>query len=180
MDLEEVADYSRFRQAWDSVRIFRSVPYSLFTFGDSDLPYYLVCGPSAERTTALVKRGNVKIARPLIITANNAPPQFQNFFSDQEDDDLVKFLLTRLARFRNMKFDNLVESEQFVSDNVEEVASRIDRTLDEEEEDRVAILTAPAALGSVAVLRYCLERVAESAPDNLAELRERGFLNNLD
>ena len=55
-------------------------------------------------------------------------------------------------------------------------ATRINRKLDEEEEDRVAILTAPPGLGGVAVLRYCLERVAQSAPDNLAELRERGLL----
>ena len=89
---------------------------------------------------------------------------------------LVRFLLSRTARFSNMKFNNVVRSEQFVSDSVEEAATRINRKLDEEEEDRVAILTAPTGLGGVAVLRYCLERVAKSAPENLAELRERGFL----
>ena len=46
----------------------------------------------------------------------------------------------------------------------------------EDPEIRVAILTAPAALAGVAVLRYSVQRVMDSAPDNVQELRERGLL----
>ena len=54
--------------------------------------------------------------------------------------------------------------------------SVLHRRLDDEEEDRVAILTAPQNLAGIAVLRYAAERVLKSAPDNIQELRERGFL----
>ena len=37
----------------------------------------------------------------------------------------------------------------------------------------VAIL---AGLAGLAVLRYAAERIMQSAPDNIQELRERGFL----
>jgi hypothetical protein len=40
----------------------------------------------------------------------------------------------------------------------------------------VAILSAPHRLGKFAVLRYTAERIMESAPGNIQELRERGFL----
>jgi len=123
-----------------------------------------------------IRQGDVKVTKPMVYLPHNAPPEFHNFFEDAEDEDLVRFLLARTARFGNMKFDNVVGSEQFVSDSVEEVVARINRKLDDEEEDRVAILTAPADLGGVAVLRYSLERMAASAPDNVTELRERGFL----
>ncbi|MEZ6113719.1 MAG: hypothetical protein R3C99_22310 [Pirellulaceae bacterium] len=54
--------------------------------------------------------------------------------------------------------------------------ARLNRQLDAEEEDRVAILTAPHGLAGIALMRYAAERVRESAPDNIQELRERGFL----
>jgi hypothetical protein len=56
------------------------------------------------------------------------------------------------------------------------MVDKLNRQLDDEEEDRVAILTAPARLGRVAVLRYATEQVMRSAPENVQELRERGFL----
>jgi hypothetical protein len=40
----------------------------------------------------------------------------------------------------------------------------------------VAILSAPASLSGFAVFRYATERILSSAPDNIQELRERGFL----
>ena len=48
--------------------------------------------------------------------------------------------------------------------------------LDDEEEDRVAVLTAPAELGGLAILKYTTERILTSAPGNVQELRERGLL----
>jgi hypothetical protein len=32
-------------------------------------------------------------------------------------------------------------------------------------------------MGGIAIMRYAAERVWESAPGNIQELRERGFLN---
>ena len=46
MDFDEFVAHDRFRKAWHSVKIVRPVRYSLFTFGDTDLPYFLVCEPS--------------------------------------------------------------------------------------------------------------------------------------
>ncbi len=176
MHFDHFADYERFKRMWEAVKIVRNVRYSLFTFGDSDMPYFLVCAPPVDEPTVSVKQGSVKITRPLIVTAANAPPQFHNFFEGRDDEDLARCLLARTARFGNMKFDNVIATEHVVTDSVEEATARIGRKLDEEEEDHVAILTAPADLGGVAVLRYCLERVAQSAPDNVTELRERGFI----
>lgn len=176
MGFEDFLAYDRFRQAWDSVRIARPVRYTLFTFGDTDLPYFLVCEPTKENALVSIRKGNVTVAKPVIYMPNNAPPEFQNFFEGAEDEDLVRFLLARTAQFRNMKFENLVGSEELVSDSVDEAIARLNRKLDDDEEDRVAVLAAPAGLSSVAVLRYCLERVAESVPDNLTELREKGIL----
>jgi hypothetical protein len=176
MNFEDHDTGARFRNAWRAVAIARPVVYSLFTFGESNLPYYLIVDSSQPRQPVSVTQGEVKITRPLIITPGSARPELQGFFESHEFDDVVEFLLQRTAAFSHLKFANLHGATQIVSDSVDEVVSRLNHKLDAEDEDRVAILTAPYGWGGVAVLRYAAERVWQSAPDNIQELRERGFL----
>ena len=169
-------DERRFRNAWEAVGIARAVPYGLFTFGESLLPYYLVCGAQRPGTTVSIRRGEVKVTRPMIITPETMRPEFRNFFEDDDDAGMIEFLLARSAAFSNLRFNNDSGPERIVSDSVEEVVARLNQQLDDEEEDRVAILTAPPELAGIAVLRYAAERIMASAPDNVQELRDRGFL----
>ena len=165
----------RFRDAWDAIRIERDVHYSLFTFGDSDLPYYLVT-PAENSDTVRIRQGEVTISRPRIITPDNAQPEFRNFFDNPDDFGFIEFLMSRTAAFGNLKLSNHSGSEKIVTDTTDEAVARLNRQLDDQEEDRVAILSAPASLAGMAILRYASERVMSSAPDNVQELRERGFL----
>ena len=59
--MDSFSNERRFRAAWDSVTIVRSMPYSLFTFGETDLPYFLVLSGPKEDQAISVVRGNVKI-----------------------------------------------------------------------------------------------------------------------
>ncbi len=166
-----------FRAAWDSVHIVRPVHYTLFTFGESDLPYILVVDSEEPKQPVSVTRGEVKITRPLIITPGNASPEFQHFFEDGDEySGMIDFLMTRSAAFRHLQFSNLQKRPELMSDSVDEVVGRLNRRLDNHDEDRVAILTAPYGLGGVAVLKYAADRVMQSAAGNIQELKERGFL----
>ncbi len=166
----------RFMEAWNAIRIARPVHYSLFTFGESELPYFLVLDAGKSGQPVSIRQGMVKIARPLIITPDNAEPELQNFFDSDEESGFAQYLLARQASFSHLRFNNMPRGERIVSDSVEEAVDQLNRQLDDEEEDRVAILAAPAPLAGVAVLRYAAERVMKSATDNITELRERGFL----
>ncbi|MBS0203188.1 MAG: hypothetical protein JSS49_09845 [Planctomycetes bacterium] len=166
----------RFQAAMEAVQIARPVHYSLFTFGQSDLPYLLVLSGLGEDKTVSVTRGEVKITRPLIITPDNVSPEFQDFFENADDASLAQFALSRTASFSHLKLQNHSGPKRIVSDSVEEAVAKLNRQLDDEEEEHVAILTAPAPLAGYAILRYTLDRVLRSAPDNIQELRERGFL----
>ena len=84
--------------------------------------------------------------------------------------------MSRTASISNLKLRNQTGSKQVVSDSIEESIEKISRQLDREDEDRVAILTAPVSLAGFAVLRYASERILQSVPDNIQELREKGFL----
>ena len=174
-----IGDYSderRFFTAWESVKIVRGVRYSLFTFGQSDLPYYLVLSGSNPDHAVSVTQGDVKITRPLIIRPEDSPPEFENFFEDANDENLAQFVMSRTASFSNLKLQNRSGSKRLVTDSVEETVALLTRKLDDEDEDRVAILTAPATLAGFAVLKYASERILHSLPENIQELREKGFL----
>jgi len=167
--------YSDFRAAWDQIKIVRPVYLSLFTFGETTLPYYLVCAPEAGGMVRVI-RGDVRITRPLIITPENMQPEFEEFFESTEESNLMQFLLSRSAAFSHLRFANASGEPYVVSDHVEEAVAKLNRQLDQEEEDQVSILQAPLKLARMAPLKYAIERVWRSAPDNIQELRERGFL----
>ena len=178
---DEFEQFQRFRSTWNAVRIERAVEMGLFTFGDSDLPYYLVTsssGRDAAGKAAMVKvrRGNVTVSRARIITPDTMHPELRNFFEEHEETGLIEFLMSRTAAFSNLKLSNESGPEKIVTDTVEEAVTRLNQQLDDEEEDRVAILSAPAALAGFAVFRYASERILSSAPGNIQELRERGLL----
>jgi hypothetical protein len=176
MNFSEFEDRRRFQQAWEAVRIARPVHYALFTFGESELPYFLVCEAREANETVTITRGDVRITRPLIITPDNMHPELRNFFENAEEGTLADFILSRTAALSHLRFENEHGPARIVTDSVEEAVSRLNRQLDSDEEDRVAILCAPASLAGFAVFRYAAERVMKSAPENIQELRERGLL----
>lgn len=176
LNFEDFEQEQFFRSLWESVRIERGVEYSLFTFGDSDLPYFLVTSAAENEDTVRIQRGQITISRARIITPDSLRPEFQNLFEDDQDYGFAEFLMARSAAFSNLKISNQHGPEKIVTDTVEEAVDKLNDQLDAEEEDRVAILTAPPGMGGVALLKYAAQRVTESATDNLNELRERGFL----
>ena len=93
MDFGPIDPQDRLRAAWGAVNVARPVHYSLFTFGESDLPYFLVEDAGRPREPVRLTRGEVKITRPVIITPDSMRPEFQGFFEDEGFDDVAEFLL---------------------------------------------------------------------------------------
>ncbi|MDB5388421.1 MAG: hypothetical protein JWM11_4067 [Planctomycetaceae bacterium] len=173
---DDYDELRRLRSAWDTIKIVRSVRYSLFTFGESVLDYFLVTEGHPPEKLVKIRRGEVKVTRPLIIRPDNDGPEFLNFFDGDDEGRAIEFMMSRTAAFSNLRFTNQVGPERIVSDQVEEAIAKLERQLDSEDEDRVAIISAPARLAGMAILKYTADRVVQSAPDNLQELRERGLL----
>ena len=84
MSFNEFEQERMFHEAWNAVAIVRTVDYSLFTFGESVLPYYLVCGNQQGTDPLSVTQGDIRINRPMIVTPESGRPEFQNFFENVE------------------------------------------------------------------------------------------------
>lgn len=173
---DEFEQFQRFKNAWSSVRIERAAEYGLFTFGDSELPYYLVTSSDDNDRLVKVRKGKVTISRARIITPDSMHPDLRDFFEENEDTGLISFLMSRTAAFSNLKLANESGQDRIVTDTVAEAVAKLNQQLDAEEENQVGILSAPAELGRFAVFRYASEKVLSSAPDNIQEMRERGLL----
>ena len=143
----------RFRAAWDAIAIRRTVHYSLFTFGESELPYWLVCEGREASETVTITRGDVRITRPLIITPDNIGPEFRNFFESDDEGALAGFIMERTAAFSHLQFDNQHGPARIVTDSVEEAVSRLNAQLDNDDEDRVAMRSLPSPMPDVALQR---------------------------
>lgn len=176
MPFDEFDQERMFHEAWDAVEIVRPVRLSLFTFGETVLSYYLVCGSREGSAPLAITQGDVRIKRPMIMTADNARPEFRNFFENAEEEGVVQFLLARTAKFSNLQFVNENSNRRVVNGSMDGTVDELNQQLDDEEQEGVAILTAPPNLAGVAVLKYVADRVFKSAPGNIQELRERGFL----
>ena len=173
---DEFQQFQRFKAAWSSVRVERAAEFGLFTFGDSELPYFLVTSSSGKDSLVKIRRGKVTISRARIITPDSMNPELRNFFEENEETGLIDFLMSRTAAFSNLKLANESGPERIVTDTVEEAVAKLNQQLDSEDENQVAVLSAPVELAGFAVFRYASEKVLSSAPDNIQEMRERGLL----
>ena len=61
MDFNEFEQEREFREAWDLVRIVRPVNFSLFTFGETELPYYLVSEGGRSDGLVAISKGEVRL-----------------------------------------------------------------------------------------------------------------------
>ena len=94
---------------------------------------------------------------------------------DGDGEGVVRLLMSRGVKFGNLDIGHRRlrrgRSARTVRSVIDELKAECG-----EEDDRTAILLAPHGLGGVALVRYAAECVMESAPGNIGELRERGFL----
>lgn len=177
--LDPAASHRQFRRLLGRIRIARPVRRSLFTFGDTDLPYLLIT--PTEDGPAELARGEVTVTRPTILTPSSRP-EFFGLFEDLAAEagrdlaDFAMFALQRTAAFDRLRVSNELGLPERPGGGVEEVLARVNRRLDDEEDEDTAVLVAPRRLGPLVVLKYATERIARSGPDNVQELRERGFL----
>lgn len=162
------------------IRLARPVTRSLFTFGHSVIPYYLVFEPGRDGQSVM-QFGEVKVSKPTILTPSRDPEFFGLFEQLAEESgadlaDYVQFALQRTAAFDRLKVENEFSQPTKPGGGVEEVLDRINARLDDEEDEDTSVLVCPRGLGPLAVLKLTGDRIQRSAADNVQELRERGFL----
>lgn len=173
MEMEEA-----FKLAQADTQFIRVRKNLLYTFGATRLPY-ICLSPSAQQSgQIMVRRGEVLADKPQI-----AVPGFDFSFEgfdnpdlqDEESEGLAVFLARRIS-MPPSKYVNKAGQEANEPGPMPEAVERAVNRLENDNDVRTAVITAPEQVWGLSILLYVGSQVARSAPSNFQEHFERfGF-----
>lgn len=158
-----------FKMAQENTRFIKERKNLLYTFGATRLPYICLSVSSEDSNYVMVRSGEVMADKPQIAV----PGEIFSFegFSESDElsgDDLVISLARRISmppsKYVN-KADSAVRETCALDDAVQRVLNR----LDNDNDVRTGVISAPDQVWALSVLLYVGSQVARSAPSNVQE-----------
>ena len=165
----------KFEYVWKNTEILKVAERTLFTFGDTGLPYLFIARSLTKGTDTVVREGEVTVKRPLVIKPHPDHPMFEGF--GEYEEELGMFLIQRLAYIPPYKYTHGSKRIYISSESIEAMTGKLRRRLEREDNRLIALITGIADMWEVSVMKYAAEMMMKSLPSNLTELKERGFLD---
>ncbi len=170
----------------DAVRhteILRAPKQNLYTFGTTNIYYYLVTEPAYSEliqniTETVVREGRVVAERPKIVTPfylsrlEGFGPEARRYFAA-----LVGEYGERGIHGLFYTYKNEPKELNIVSDNLLSVVDKLNAEIDKRGDPLAAIIRGEDALWDVSLMKFIFEITRSSVPDNLRQLGRRGLLN---
>lgn len=150
-------------------KLVRTRQHDLFTFGATRLPYVFLAASSVNAGDMIVRRGEVTVGRPQIMTLRDMP-QFEGF---EFEDDTVPLLMSRGIQLPAMKYENCHASLQVEPGPMERALEKVVNLLDKESNNRTGVIVGPEDLWALSLVHYVGYMVVRSAPGNFGEYFER-------
>ncbi|MFC1953723.1 hypothetical protein ACFLWR_06320 [Chloroflexota bacterium] len=178
METEE----GRIKDAIRYTEIIRAPKRSLFTFGTTNVYYYLVTEPAysdmlKDVPETVIREGRVIAEKPKIVTpyylANleGFSPEARRYFSalvEEHGLDIQGIFYT----YRNEPGELSIVTEKLPS-----VVDKLNAKIDSKGDPLSAIIKGEDALWDVSLMKFIYEITRNSAPDNLKQMGSRGLLN---
>jgi hypothetical protein len=175
-------DDERIRNAVLNTEILRAPKQSLYTFGTTDITYFLVTEPSygeskEEVNETVVRQGKVIAQRPRIVTPFYLS-QLEGFGTEARRyfDSLMREYGPNTAgvfyTYRNEPKDLNI-----VSDSLPSVVNKINTEIDQRGDTLSAIIRGVDTLWDVSLLKFIFELTRQSVGDNVHQMGQRGLLN---
>jgi hypothetical protein len=173
------------RRIEDAVRhteILRAPKQSLYTFGTTNIYYYLVTEPAYSElikniTETVVREGRVIAERPKIVTPyylsrlEGFGPEARRYFEALAEEHGAS------VRGLFYTYKNEPKELNIVSDNLLSVVDKLNAEIDKRSDPLAAIIKGEDALWDVSLMKFIFEITRSSVPDNLRQLGRRGLLN---
>ena len=165
----------KFEYVWKNTEILKVAERTLFTFGDTGLPYLFLARSLTKDTDTVVREGEVTVKRPLVIKPHPDHPIFEGF--GEHEEELGMFLIQRLAYIPPYKYTHGSKKIYVSSESIGTIIGKLRRRLEREDNRLTALIRGTADMWEVSVMRYAAEMMIKSLPSNLTELKERGLLD---
>jgi hypothetical protein len=175
-------DDDRIKQAVRHTEILRAPKQSLYTFGTTNIYYYLLTcpvytKPTEETGETVIREGRVIAQKPRIVTPyylahlEGFSPEARRYFEalmNQYGQNVAGLFYT---------YKNEPKELNIVSDNLLSVVDKLNAEIDKRGEHLAAIIKGEDQLWDVSLLKFIFELTRRSAQDNMMQLGNRGLFN---
>jgi hypothetical protein len=177
-----VTNDDRIRHAVEHTEILRAPKQSLYTFGTTNIHYYLVTEPVYSElvnstTETVVREGRVIAERPKIVT----PYYLSNLdgFSSEARRYFGALVEEHGANVRGLFYTYKNEPKELtiVSDNLLSVVEKLNAEIDRRGDPLMTIIKGEDEFWDVSLMKFIYEMTRSSLQDNLSQMGSRGLLN---
>ncbi len=173
----------RIEDAVRHTQILRAPKQSLYTFGTTNIYYYLVTEPAYSElikgvAETVVREGRVIAERPRIVTPyylsrlEGFGPEARRYF-----EALVEEYGERGIHGLFYTYKNEPRELNIVSDNLPSVVDKLNAEIDKRDDPLTAIIRGEDELWDVSLMKFIFEITRSSVPYNLRQLERRGLLS---
>jgi hypothetical protein len=172
----------RIIQAVNNTKILRAPKQSLYTFGTTNIYYYLVTEPVYSElvdniSETVIREGRVIAQKPRIVT-----PYYLSSL-DGFSPEARKYFRVLMETFGSdsrglfYTYRNEPKELNIVSDNIQAVIEKLNSRIDENGDPLSAIIKGQDDLWDVSLIKFIYELTRSSLHDNLHQLESRGLLD---
>lgn len=175
-------DDERIQYAVRNTVILRAPKQSLYTFGITNIYYYLVTEPVYSEfvnnvSETVVREGRVIAQKPRIVTPyylaslDGFSPEARRYFR------ILMDTFGSDSRGLFYTYRNEPKELNIVSDNIQTVIEKLNSRIDEKGDPLSAIIKGQDDLWDVSLIKFIYELTRSSLHDNLNQLNSRGLLD---
>jgi len=175
-------DDERIKYTVRHTEILRAPKQSLYTFGTTNIYYYLVTEPAYSELVrdiaeTVVREGRVIAERPRIVTPyyltglEGFSPEARRYFETMAKEPGPQ------SRGLFYTYKNEPKELTIVSDNLLSVVDRLNAEIDKRGDPLAAIIKGQDELWDVSLMKFIYEITRSSLEDNLKQMGSRGLLN---
>jgi hypothetical protein len=168
-----------FTYALENTRVLLAPTQRLATFGTSLFNYFLVTEEMDAVNLSRVREGHIHAERPQIITPQGMAKLLLEGFGEK-GERYAEQISQQASRFAFLKYGFRVSKSDIrsydVHESLESVSGKLKDELERKNEPLTALLTGVDDGWEVCLLKFMVDLINSSAPDNLGDFRERGLL----
>ncbi len=172
----------RIRDAVERTVVLRAPQQTLFTFGRTNIYYYLVTEPAyielvGETSETVIREGRVLAEKPKIVTPHYLSG-LEGFSSDAKKyfESLIENYGPNIPGLL-YSYRNEPKELNIVSSGWQAVVDRLNTEIDERNDPLSAIIKGPDELWDISLVKFIFEMTQKSVGKNLGEMGARGLLN---
>ena len=166
----------KFKYALKKTEVIHPSNRALYTFSTTTLRYTIVT-ELTEKILVEVRKGELNAERPMIIAPSSFTEKYLEGF-DNEQAEYIEMMLRKFGlRALKYRYKNKTSEIKLISGSLQNIIEKIKKEIDEKGDDFAAVIKGVPDMWGISLMKYVIELISKSFPDNIRELEERGWFD---